>query len=239
MEINYSLGKNRKSLVKTLSDIAGEPARYLGAPTFAYQIGNWYTITSDGDLIIADNADPEDYEPVINELHKCGFIKPDMVEQVFVDGDAEDEEDMNLGFSIGIPVAEISDNPCTDEVLERLRKIVTAKQALFQKALDTTRELQIVIDDGTIWFDWFEDMISEAQLKIYSEFIKALYQMAENSKRINSTEKPIENEKFAMRTFLNRLGFIGDEYKPLRKMLLKNLSGSSAFRYGGKHETSE
>lgn len=45
-----------------------------------------------------------------------------------------------------------------------------------------------------------------------------------------------DNEKYAFRCFLLRLGFIGDEYKADRKVLLKNLSGSSAFKDGAKKE---
>jgi hypothetical protein len=44
----------------------------------------------------------------------------------------------------------------------------------------------------------------------------------------------VENEKYTFRCFLLRLGFIGEEYKETRKVLLKNLSGSSAFKSGAK-----
>ena len=45
--------------------------------------------------------------------------------------------------------------------------------------------------------------------------------MATNSKRITAKERTVENEKYAFRCFLLRLGFIGDEYKTSRKILLK------------------
>lgn len=49
-----------------------------------------------------------------------------------------------------------------------------------------------------------------------------------------------QNEKFAMRTFLNRIGLTGPEHKALHKELMKNISGNSAFRYGGKsHDVSK
>ena len=54
--------------------------------------------------------------------------------------------------------------------------------------------------------------------------------MAKTQKRVNSTEKTVENEKYAFRCFLLRLGFIGSEYKNERKILLANLTGSSAFK---------
>ena len=46
-------------------------------------------------------------------------------------------------------------------------------------------------------------------------------------------EKAVDNEKYAFRCFLLRLGFIGADYKTDRKILLKNLEGSSAFKNGG------
>ena len=45
-------------------------------------------------------------------------------------------------------------------------------------------------------------------------------------------KREVENEKYAFRCFLLRLGFIGEEYKVERKILLKNLTGSSAFKNG-------
>ena len=54
--------------------------------------------------------------------------------------------------------------------------------------------------------------------------------MSKEQKRINATEKEVTNEKYAFRCFLLRLGFIGAEYKADRKILLKNLTGSSAFK---------
>ena len=54
--------------------------------------------------------------------------------------------------------------------------------------------------------------------------------MSKEQKRINATETEVTNEKYAFRCFLLRLGFIGAEYKAARKILLKNLNGSSAFK---------
>ena len=56
--------------------------------------------------------------------------------------------------------------------------------------------------------------------------------LARSLKRVNAREKPVENEKYAFRCFLLRLGIVGKEWKDARKVLLKNLSGSSAFKGG-------
>lgn len=70
-------------------------------------------------------------------------------------------------------------------------------------------------------------------------FITALCDMAKNQKRITSKEKETDNEKYAFRCFLLRLGFIGAEYKTERKILLRNLTGSSAFKGGRNNACTE
>ena len=54
--------------------------------------------------------------------------------------------------------------------------------------------------------------------------------MAKTQKRISPHRKDVENEKYAFRCFLLRLGFIGEQFKDDRKELLKYLSGNSAFK---------
>ena len=53
--------------------------------------------------------------------------------------------------------------------------------------------------------------------------------MAKQNLRIKAQPKEVDNEKYAFRCFLLRLSFIGPEYKSERKILLSNLTGSSAF----------
>ena len=56
--------------------------------------------------------------------------------------------------------------------------------------------------------------------------------MAKDAKRVSSKPTETDNDKYALHCFLLRLGFIGKEYKTARKILLRNLTGNSAFRYG-------
>ena len=53
---------------------------------------------------------------------------------------------------------------------------------------------------------------------------------AKESRRVTAKEHAVENKKYYFRCFLFRLGLIGPEYKSARKILLKNLEGSSTFR---------
>lgn len=235
MEIKYNLtGADRKALVKAISDIVGEPSKYLGAPSFAYQIGDWYTITRDGTLEVLDQADSEQVERLLENLYGRGFEAENNAGLIITETDSEDEdfESKTVGYAIGIPIAQLSDKPCSDKIIENLRAIIAGKKALFQKAVGTNSDLTVEWDKDTLWFDWFDTLQTDEQVELYSPFFKALYQMAEKAVRVTAKEKPIENEKFAMRTFLNRIGLSGNEYKPLRKELMKNLSGDGAFRYG-------
>lgn len=240
MEIKYNAkGVDRKTLVKAVSDIVGEPSKYLGAPTFAYSVTDWNTITRDGNLDIFDRADTEQVENLIEELAERGFVVEDTenetadMAELVIEGVEPGADDISgVDFSIGITMVKLSDKPFDEVTLEKFNAIVESKQKLFQKALSTENPLTVKFDVDTIWFNWFDAPIDNDHFEFYSVFIKKLYAFAENAARVTAKEKPIENEKFAMRTFLNRIGLSGKEYKPLRKELMKNLSGNSAYRYG-------
>ena len=92
--------------------------------------------------------------------------------------------------------------------------------------------LPIEVTDSTVKFPWFADCGAD-DCKAYAHFISALCELAANAKRVTAKEKETDNDKYAFRCFLLRLGFIGSEYKAERKILLRNLTGSSAFRNGG------
>ena len=70
------------------------------------------------------------------------------------------------------------------------------------------------------------------KVKAYTLLVEKLCAAAKQQKRVTAKEKSVENEKFAFRVFLIRLGFVGDEYRVARRILLKNLSGNSAFKNG-------
>ena len=109
-------------------------------------------------------------------------------------------------------------------------RAVSSKKAL---GVDT---LPIEIQEDRVAFPWFPELPDADSVKAYTHFISALCEMSKNAKRVTVTEKAVENEKYAFRCFLLRLGFIGAEYKAERKILLKNLTGSSAFKSGSKKE---
>ena len=70
------------------------------------------------------------------------------------------------------------------------------------------------------------------QLKSYIQLCLALSQMAKTVKTASPKPQQNENPKYAMRTWLLRLGFIGDEFATARDILTRRLSGDAAFRNG-------
>lgn len=74
--------------------------------------------------------------------------------------------------------------------------------------------------------------IHAGQLKSYIQLCLALSQMAKDVRTASPKPQQSENPKYAMRTWLLRLGFIGEEFATARDFLTRNLSGDTAFRHG-------
>ena len=225
MKINYNVtGNERKKLVKLISEITEVPSKYLGVPSCAYQVGP-YHIGKDGELTFDNELDQDKIKTLMKKLQETGF-------QPEVDEPAETEPE-ETGLIIQIPKDSLS-----DEDLEKLAKLLEAKGSLIKKALDVDA-LPIEADEERISFPWFSKLPNPDEIKAYSQFITKLCEMAKTQKRITVKEKEVDNEKYAFRCFLLRLGFIGEEFKTHRKILLQNLSGSSAFKGGAPSETDQ
>ena len=74
--------------------------------------------------------------------------------------------------------------------------------------------------------------LNAGQLKAYIQFSLAITQMAKELKTASPKEQQKENKKFAMRTWLNRLGLVGKEYSTLRMVFTRRLDGNAAWRFG-------
>ena len=220
MIIEFQLtGEKRKELAKTVSEIIGAPAEYQFMPTCAYKISDFYTVTKEGNLEISDSADGKEVEMLIDELVHRGYDVP-----------LDEEEN---GLTVEMPL-----EPVDESTLDRLRKIVENKGELFKAAFKTDN-LEIVIEADKICFPWFT-IENDSDSNAYCTFISMLCEFAKNQKRINNKPDTSDNPKYTMRCYLLRLGMIGAEYKSTRKVLLRNLSGSSAFRkVGNSNEVSE
>ena len=141
---------------------------------------------------------------------------------------AQAEPQEGIGLTVSLPRESF-----TDAALENLHRLVDAKAALIKKAL-AVESLPVEADAEKVSFPWFADGQDGDSAKAYTHFITALCDMARKQKRVTAKERPADNEKYAFRCFLLRLGFIGEEYKNERKVLLKNLSGNGSFKSGAR-----
>ena len=275
--LDYNVtGEERKRLVKAISTFTGADAKYLGAPSFAYEV-DYFTIDKNGCVSFDDRADSEEIEGLIDQLVQQGFVarvsdlgcadagdepqeaaaaEPEEPTQVSDPGwagagdepqeaaaavleepaeepaqdageaatepdSAEDGE--QAGLTVSLPM-----DGFTADALDRLHKLVDSKAGLIRKALGADR-LDIMTEEEKVSFPWWDRMPEPNEVQAYMSFIAAICAMAKEAKRVTATEKEIESEKYAFRCFLLRLGFIGSENKDHRKVLMRRLSGSSAF----------
>lgn len=83
---------------------------------------------------------------------------------------------------------------------------------------------------GTVEFRLFHATLHAGEVRAYINLCLAMSAAAINAKRASTEVLENGNDKYAMRCWLLRLGFIGDEYKTVRHHLLKNLEGNAAWR---------
>ena len=216
-EIRFTLkSKQRPKLAQEIGNILGTAPHYERVPSCAYDIAG-YRLDKEGVLHIPEGAE-EITKDLILQLRERGFQDDaEITEEVPVQQDK---------LTIAIPRESL-----TDTALENLQKIIANRQTLFQRAfrMDST---EIEITDEKINFTWFPYTVDGDDIAAYTQFISRLCDMARDAKRVSSKPTETDNDKYAFRCFLLKLGFIGKEYKTARKILLRNLTGNSAFRCG-------
>ena len=222
-------GTERKRLVKTIAEWLGEDVHYCGAPTFAYEIGR-FTVEKSGSLTFSDMLDSEVVERLLEHIYDEGFD----IDQSHTEEDDTDSTENVIGDISGISI-QLPASEFTESTLANLQAIIDAKGNLIKKALGA-EALPINRIGDRIDFPWFRPYADPQEVKAYMHFLTALCEMARTQKRITAKEKEVDNEKYAFRCFLLRLGFIGEEFKAERKILLRNLTGSSAFKSGAKED---
>ena len=214
---DFKEGQSKKSLVSDIAVTLGMKSAYQGPPSFAYTIGD-FTVDRDGNLI-TDGADENTAEQLIEALLEKDY-----------EGEAEKEFP---GVCIGYPRKKMS-----DAGIERLKKFLEAKEDLIKKALNI-ESVEIEVDDEQVRFHWFEGEQDPEDIKAYSTLICSLCKFAENQKRVTCQKQEVENEKYAFRCMLLRIGMIGDETKEVRKRLMRRLEGSASFKSGRKKDAGE
>ena len=212
MDIKFELKpKQRPKLAEEIATALHTVPCYQKAPSLAYKIGDC-TLERDGTLRIPDSEDRGTVSNLLEHMKGKGFT-----------GEAEQTEDR---MTVSMPKELF-----TPEALENLAKMVENKGGLMARAFQAD-EIRLAVTEDIVSFPWFPFTANPDETAVYTEFVEKLCGMARRVKRVSGKPTETDNDKYAFRCFLLRLGFIGDEYKAARKILLKNLTGNSAFRHG-------
>lgn len=220
---------DRKEKVKILGKHLGIKPKYLGVPSFAYEIGD-FTVTRDG-TIINKAGDEMKLDEILNSSEETTETEFDSIEISFP-MEGHDERTiknlLNMIYSKQSLIKKVFD--CSENIVEKeLIDEISTLESLSEILTTINKENCKGIDfnDEKITFNFINGDIQTS-----SEFLSLLIKKAKELQYTSS--KPIEtdNDKYTFRTWLIRLGMIGPEYKAHRKTLLSSLTGSSAFRNG-------
>jgi predicted transcriptional regulator len=238
-------GQDRKALVGAISEILGQPKKYLGTPSYAFQVGD-ITINKEG------TATGEFPFGLLTALAERGFVsiigtsdEEDAPEMETPEEAAEAEAEAEALAENAPEAAEFTETATVDrltieypldgfspEKLDNLQKMIDSKAVLIKKMVGA-EELPIAITESTIKFAWFSADIDGETVNAYAQFIAALCETAKAKTRVVAQpHEAFENEKFAMRVFGIGLGLKGEEYALCRKLMMQNLTGDSGHRYG-------
>ena len=204
MNIKFNIEKSqRKALAQKIGVLTGSEVKYLGVPSCGYQIG---AFTLDKEAVLHGDELPDE---IRSELQKAGYT-------------AEDEPE---ALTISMPR-----DFFTEQSMNNLLQLIANKETLLKHALNT-ESLAVNECEETVEFPWFT-VEKDGDGDAYAKFITMFCEFAKNLQRVVNKPDTSDNEKYAFRCFLLRLGMIGEEYKPVRRVLLRRLTGSSAFRHG-------
>jgi hypothetical protein len=184
-------------------------------------------------------------QQLVAALEQKGFTAVDEQEDKNTEAEAAPEKETTVEAEVQEPSAEVEEPntedagtpaltislPLTAANVGTLTNLISAKESLIKKALGIT-DTRINITEDKIEFPWFDRELTPEETNAYMLFLTQLCKLSKELKHASATPVETDNEKYAFRCFLLRLGFIGPDYKAARKLLLQNLSGSSAFRNG-------
>ena len=266
---------NRKEIVQALEEKWGVKAKYLGAPTFAYEVGG-YCVDRNGTVTGKDNGDgiPAFEELQMTEGEELGLGKQrhedfqgengmradDCSETVEDQASAEQAEMQVDGYAVEFPLADhkgaslrnlvnmlsskqkllisafdlphlFMDNRFAEELSHKeTDSIETFQESLLALGPDRCPGIEFDFEKRTMALKLAKADPSFDEMAAFRDLAVCINQNAQKLKNASFRPSQEENPKFALRTWLTRIGMNGDKFKMTRKVLLANLAGNAAFR---------
>lgn len=246
----------RKALARAIAEELGTTAKYMGIPSYAYQIGD-FTVDHDGNII------GEDFGALQDFLRRNGYISAEPAADQEAPADSEAEPITSMDISI----------PAHDAAVAQLKNLIFmlhSRQTLINRMSDsnclnipdilidrlqestpeTLEDLTSLLDDSSAvaeltGFDFRDGKVSmtfpfdETQPErwtTYANLLNRIFDAAMKATRVfpERVEPDDQNEKYLAHVWLQRLGYHGADFKAERKILLGHLKGYCAFGSGDK-----
>ena len=222
--------ERRKELVQALAEVTGSKSEYMGAPSFDYKVGE-YMIRRDGSVEVDDLTDTKALGVALQALRSRGFIPTDSGWNQ--PEEAPDHQEVKAFLTLREPGCislVFPKDGLSQQNIANLRKLVDAKAPLIQLSLEAA-ELPIKEDEDQLTFPWLPGTACAEMINATTHLLSALIKLAKKLKRVTVTQRDTDNPRYTFRCFLLRLGFIGDEYKQVRKYLMQGIPGNGSKRH--------
>ena len=244
---------DRKALAKALADKLGTTAKYMGPPTFGYQVGD-YIVDRDG------NIEGEDFEALRDFLQSIGCFPEEETEPAGEQTEPETEtpdSGTQDQVSISVPADDLTPTQMKnliftlftkqyligkmtggdllnipDNLIARLMENTPETMEDFKALLDAAKEDGLTgfdFEDGKVILTYRTHQDEPERNMVYAMLTARIVKAAKEATRVFPERQEPENEKYFARAWLLRIGYNGVDSKAERNLLLKHLKGHSAF----------
>jgi len=244
--------EDKKTLVKRIGELSGQQPRYTYVPRCAFEIGA-YTVERNGDLVVEDT---EADEALIQTLLSEGLITNGNREENCMRETMATEAAEPEGLTISLPMARHTADSLrrlVNLIYSRGPLLSKATGGCFGADKDLIAALDgagtvitvdafiALVDDrgGLTGLSFTDDKVNFTGFPLtddpeknmaFQQIACLMNRHALEQKRIQAKVVNDDNEKYAFRIWLLRIGMNGDEFKASRRILMENLSGHTAFR---------
>ena len=255
---------DRKALAKAIAEELGTTAKYMGPPTFGYQVGD-YIVDRDG------NIEGEDFEALRDFLQSIGCFPEEETEPAGEQTEPETETPDSGAqdqVSISMPADDLTPAQMKNLIFTLFTKqyligkmtggdLLNIPDNLIARLMENTPEtmedfkalLDAAKEDGLTGFEFAEGKVTltyaahqdePERNMLYAMLTARILKAAKEATRVFPERQEPENEKYFARAWLLRIGYNGADSKAERNLLLKHLKGHSAFpndEAAEKHKT--
>ena len=240
----------RGQAAKEMAIILSTESKYLAAPTMAYSVGSLF-IERDGSITGRTIEQINELEQMVENgiLTSEGEFDEEQKKALKTN---EEEDQLIISFPTAMHSSQSIANLLAlfysrgellskatgstfyvdRSVIEDIRNVEFSKNCeiiSFLKEYDQDAIHGLSFDEEKVSFIFNKPFDNDA-VQTFTKLAASISKMAIDQKRIVAKRIETESEKYSLRIWLLRMGWSGDEYKKDRMIIMRNLSGSAAFR---------